>query len=267
MKSIILNPLIKLFRSNEIFSLAAIVFNLGAFDATANPNKIPNVGALTLESDGIECDRQNNTCKASGNVVVTKDNFKLESEILLTKLRKDKLGKQEIWQVEARGNIKFKGNADEIASASYALYNIDEDKLILKAPENGQSILSQNKHLYPMLQKGEHLVRAKEITIYFIRSSKNATTLKHVEAEGDVILSTPFDLAHGDFATYDPTAKLAKLRGNVVIDRDSGQIAGTYAEVNLDTGTSKMLSVAPGFKDLKKRVQVLLKPTPQATTR
>jgi lipopolysaccharide export system protein LptA len=262
LKFIALNQLIKLFHNSKIFGLAVIIFNLGTYGSLATIDTMPNLGSLMLESDGMECDRQNNTCKASGNVVVMKGNFNLKSQILITKLRKNKLGKQEIWQVEAIGNVKFKGSADEIASAPYALYNIDDDKLILKASENGEPIFPHNKHLYPTLQKGQHLVRAKEISIYFIKSSTNVTALKYVEAKGDVILSTPLDLAHGDFATYDPTTRLAKLTGNVVIARDSGQISGTYAEVKLDTGTSKMLSVAPGIKGLKKRVQVLLKPTP-----
>lgn len=257
----------KFFPNKGILGLAIIGFNLGNYAATANIDKMSNLGSLMLESDGMQCDRQNNFCKASGNVVVTKDNFKLESDIIITRLRKDKLGKQEIWQVEARGNIKFKGSVDETASAPYALYNIDEDKLILKTSENRLPILSQNKQHYPTLQKGEHLVRANEIIIYFKKSANNVTALKHVEAQGDVMLSTPIDLARGDFATYDPTTKLAELKGNVVIDRNSGQISGTYAEVNLDTGTSKMLSVAPGFEGLKKRVQVLLRPTNQAKTR
>jgi lipopolysaccharide export system protein LptA len=209
-----------------------------------------------IESDSMQCDRQSNTCEALGHVVVMKGNFNLKSHKLITKIRKNKLGKQEIWEVEATGDVKFKGSAGETASAPYALYNVDENKLILTVFDHTK----ENNELFPTLQKEQHLVCAKEIIIYFKKSSDNKTELQYVEAKGDVLLSTPIDLAHGDFATYDPTLKLAKLTGNVVIDRDNGQISGTYAEVNLDTGTSKMLSVAPGIKECKKRVQVLLKP-------
>lgn len=240
---------------------SSILFHLwGACAVYASLDTHAALGSLVIESDGMECNRADDTCIAKGNVLLTKGAFNLKSDTLVTTLRKTKEGKQEIWRVDASGNVKFKGNATEEASAPFAFYDIDASTLILKARANPHDPLPQNKDLYPTMQKDQQLVRAQEITIYFVKSKDNKTELERVEAKGEVILSTPEDIAYGDFATYEPGTKLATLTGHVVIDRNTGRISGTHAQVNLDTGVSKMLSNPPGIKGSNGRVQVLLKP-------
>jgi lipopolysaccharide export system protein LptA len=66
--------------------------------------------------------------------------------------------------------------------------------------------------------------------------------LQRVEAFGDVHVSTEADIAVGDRGVYNADTGIAVLAGNVKITRGRNQLNGDYAEVNTNTGISRLLS-------------------------
>jgi lipopolysaccharide export system protein LptA len=66
--------------------------------------------------------------------------------------------------------------------------------------------------------------------------------LQRVEAFGDVHVSTETDIAVGDRGVYNADTGIAVLAGNVKITRGKNQLNGDYAEVNTNTGISRLLS-------------------------
>jgi lipopolysaccharide export system protein LptA len=72
--------------------------------------------------------------------------------------------------------------------------------------------------------------------------------ISRIDAQGNVVVSTPTDVARGDFGVYDAKTDIATLLGNVTITRGQNVIHGPYAVVDLKTNVSRMmtLAAAPG---------------------
>ncbi len=66
--------------------------------------------------------------------------------------------------------------------------------------------------------------------------------LQRIEGFGNVHVSTPSDVARGDRGVYNADTGIATLAGAVRITRGDNQLNGDYAEVDLNTGISRLLS-------------------------
>jgi lipopolysaccharide export system protein LptA len=66
--------------------------------------------------------------------------------------------------------------------------------------------------------------------------------LERIEAFGDVHISGETEIAVGDRGVYNSATGIAVLAGNVKITRGQNQLNGDYAEVNTNTGISRLLS-------------------------
>lgn len=66
--------------------------------------------------------------------------------------------------------------------------------------------------------------------------------LQRIEGFGNVHVSTPTDVARGDRGVYNADTGVATLAGAVRITRGDNQLNGDYAEVDLNTGISRLLS-------------------------
>lgn len=65
--------------------------------------------------------------------------------------------------------------------------------------------------------------------------------LDRVEAFGDVRIRTATEFVRGDRGVYTPDTGIARIAGNVGITRGQNQLSGAVAEVNLQTGVSRLL--------------------------
>ena len=70
--------------------------------------------------------------------------------------------------------------------------------------------------------------------------------LQRVEAFGHVAINTPTETVTGDRGIYVAETGLARLGGNVRITRGQNQLNGSDAEVDLNTGVSRLLAGSTG---------------------
>lgn len=70
--------------------------------------------------------------------------------------------------------------------------------------------------------------------------------LQRIDAYGNVIITTPQDVARGNRAVYQEETGIANLMGSVKITRGRNQLNGEAAEVNLHTGVSRIVSASQG---------------------
>ncbi|HVY15099.1 MAG TPA: LptA/OstA family protein [Rhodopila sp.] len=70
--------------------------------------------------------------------------------------------------------------------------------------------------------------------------------LQRVEAFGHVSIRTPTDTVTGDRGVYVPDSGMARLAGNVQINRGQNQLNGAEADVNMKTGIATLLSPHSG---------------------
>lgn len=88
-------------------------------------------------------------------------------------------------------------------------------------------------------------------------------SIRRIEAEGNVLVSTPRETAQGDSGTYDPNTRKVVLEGNVVLTRGQNVVRGTRLDSDLATGISTVTAgpataAAPGKRG--QRVRALFVP-------
>jgi lipopolysaccharide export system protein LptA len=69
--------------------------------------------------------------------------------------------------------------------------------------------------------------------------------IERVDVQGDVVIVTETDVVRGDEAVYDVDRDVATVVGDVRVTRGGNQINGAAAEVDFETGISRMLPVRP----------------------
>jgi lipopolysaccharide export system protein LptA len=84
--------------------------------------------------------------------------------------------------------------------------------------------------------------QAKPSPVPGAQTSGGSQRLERIEAFGDVHVSTEAEIAVGDRGVYNADTGIAVLAGNVKITRGQNMLNGDYAEVNTNTGISRLLS-------------------------
>lgn len=77
-------------------------------------------------------------------------------------------------------------------------------------------------------------------------NDREDSRLQRIDAYGNVVITTPQDVARGNRAVYHEETGIANLMGSVKITRGRNQLNGEAAEVNLHTGVSRIVSATQG---------------------
>ncbi len=103
--------------------------------------------------------------------------------------------------------------------------------------------------------QGELNLRADQLTVHYRKGDNGENSVSRIDAEGNVFLSSPNEMAQGDRGIYNVDADTIELTGSVVLTRGENVIKGNRLTLNLVTGKSKMESGAGG-----ERVKALFVP-------
>lgn len=77
--------------------------------------------------------------------------------------------------------------------------------------------------------------------------------MQRIEGFGNVHVSTATDIVRADRGVYNADTSIAMMSGNVRITRGQNQLNGDFAEVNLNTGVSRLLTSAEPSGDKRVR--------------
>jgi lipopolysaccharide export system protein LptA len=219
-------------------------------------------GPIQIEADdGIEWQRANQLYLARGNAKAVQGGVTVEADELIAYYRPNAAGENEIFRIDANGNVRII-SAEEVAQSDNAVYDIDGGVLFLTGEtvrlDTAQDTIIARDSLeyYEQRQiavaRGDALairdnrrLRADTLTVHFGEGGRNAQ-MDRIEADGNVLVSTPTDIVRAQKGDYDPDRGLATLTGNVKITRGDTQLNGDRAEVNLKTGESRLLSSRSG---------------------
>lgn len=210
--------------------------------------------------DGIEWQRQEQLYIARGNASATQGGTTVEADRLVAFYRQGAGGDNEIYRIDADGNVRI-FSQDETATADKAVYDVINGVLVLTGQQvqldtpQDRIVAKESMEYYEQkrlaIARGDALairedrrVKADVLMIHFKEQSggERASQIDNVEAVGGVIISTPTDLAQAAQGDYNPDTGFATLSGNVRITRGESQLNGELAEVDLNTGISKMLN-------------------------
>ena len=84
--------------------------------------------------------------------------------------------------------------------------------------------------------------------------------LQRIEGFGSVHVSTATDIVRADRGVYNADTSIAMMSNNVRITRGQNQLDGDFAEVNLATGISRLLTRTDGTAGPTPRVRALFVP-------
>lgn len=257
----------------RILANAAMVFFLvsaasPARAQTDNQNPIEITATKT-----VEWLRNQNQYVARENVVVTQGKMTINTDLLTADYRDSAQSSMEIWQLTAEGNVQIK-DATNTAYGDRAVYDVTTGiatltgkDLKIVSPE--QTVTAHEKmeyHANERLAKamgkvkvvrGQNTLTADTLTAFFKDNAAPATTpasasstggsLDRLEAEGNVVITTPTETLRGQKGVYNAATNTAAIKGKVKIERGENLIEGERAEVDLTTNISKMFgSDKPG---------------------
>jgi lipopolysaccharide export system protein LptA len=238
-----------------------------------------NSDPIQIEAnDGIEWQRSNQVYVARGQASASQGGVTVEADELIAHYRSTDSGSDEIYRIDANGNVRILSE-NETASSDKAVYDVVKgvlvmtgDKIRLVTPQDtiiARDSLEYYEDKQLAVARGDALairedrrVRADVLMAHFLakKGNKRSSSMDRIEAVGNVHLSTDTDIVTANRGDYRLNAGLATVTGDVRITRGETQLNGDRAEVNLNTGQSRLLNDAPGSQKAGERVRAIFKP-------
>lgn len=208
--------------------------------------------------DGLEWRQKEKALIAEGSVVLTRGAMKLQAETVSAYYRDAEASdQQEVYRVDASGDVRIASDG----TAGYgdnAAYDLDQGVFVLSGgtPRFEATDLTvtatQNLEYWEqkklavarggaVAQSGDRRIVADILSAYVEPTGQDRGKLQRVEAIGAVVITTPDEMAKGQEAVYDAASGLATLCGDVEVRRGDNVLRGKCAEVNLNTGVSRLV--------------------------
>jgi len=274
--------------------LLLVVLAVPAFAADKAANGTTSLGgdsALPIDiaaDNSLEWDQTARTYTARGNAVAKRGTFAIAADLLVAHERDNETTKKsEVWKLTAEGNVHIMntpagGGQPTDIYGERGVYDIDRQVAVLtgdnlKLVSGDDTITARERFEYWQQQNlvvavgdaeavrasqqgkaGERHIKADEMTALFKEDAQGNLQAQRMEAKGAVKIITATDVAIGDSAIYDLDKNKAQLKGGVHLTRDKNQLAGDRAEVDFNTGLSRLL--AADTKTTKGRVRGLIYP-------
>ena len=217
--------------------------------------------------DGLEWRQNDKALIAEGSVVLTRGAMKLQADSVSAYYRDSKVGdRQEVYRVDASGSVRIASD-QTTGYGENAAYDLDQGVFVLSGGvprlEATELIVTASQTLEYWEQKrlaiargdavaksGDRRIAAEILSAYVESTGADEGKLQRVEAIGAVVITTPDDTAKGKEAVYDAASGLATLCGDVEIRRGDNVLRGKCAEVNLNTGVSRLIGGGGGVSGL-----------------
>jgi len=219
----------------------------------------------------VEWLRGQNQYVARKDVIVTQGKMQIFTDLLTADYREGATSSTEIYQLTAEGNVQIKDETNT-AYGDKGVYDVIQgiatltgSNLKLVSPD--QTVTATEKMEYysnermakaignATVTRPKDTLKANIITAYFKDDSAAAPeatpaspasplggsgNLDRLEADGNVVITTPSETLTGNKAIYRADTNTAELRGKVKVVRGENVLEGERAEVDLTTNVSKM---------------------------
>ncbi len=236
-------------------------------------------GDLPIEvfaDNGIEWQQDSTVFIARGNARAVRAEVTVFANELRAYYRERTGGSTDIWRLDALGRVRIK-TPDSTTYGEKALYNVDKAVLVVSGGKvrlvTSTDTITAERQLEYWEQKQMAIARgnaqavreekklnAEVLVAYFRKDMAGKSAIHRIEAFNEVKVTTPKDTALSDRGVYNVKSGIATLVGSVKVLRDGNVINGCSADVNLNTGVSRMHSCQNTLGNGKTRVQGVLLP-------
>ena len=212
---------------------------------------------------GIEWNQPAQLFIAAGPAKATRGDMVLDADELRAHYRSSKKSSNEVYLLDAIGNVRI-ASPGRIATGGIATYDVDKSVIVLKDGNpvtltSGANVITAKGQLEfwdkrqlavargnaEVISAGKR-IKADVLTAHFETNAAGKTTLGRVEAFDNVVISTATEQVFADRAAYNVPTGLARLTGSVKIKRGNNVINGCSADIDLNTGISRMNSCEGG---------------------
>lgn len=162
----------------------------------------------------------------------------------------------DVYRLEADGAVRIV-SPDGTAYGDKAVFEVKKSYAVLtggnlRVEGDDQSLRAQDKIQYWVddgrleavgdveARREGDLIQADKMVATFEDNAQGKRVLKSLEAEGNVIITTPNEKLTGKRATYTALTNVAELSDNVKIMRGPNVLEGARAQVNLKSNVSKI---------------------------
>ena len=180
-----------------------------------------------------------------------------------------------IWRLDANGKVRIKTQG-ETAYGDNAIYQVDKKILVLKGRKvrlvAGNDEITANRQLeywenkQMAVARGNAFavrenkrLRADVLAAYFRTDRKGENKLYRIDAFDRVKIVTDLNTATSNRGVYNVESGIATLTGAVKLVRGKNVLTGCSAEVNLNSGISKIFSCPATTGGARKRAQGVLR--------
>ncbi len=208
--------------------------------------------------NGIEWQQENSLFIARGDARAVRGQVEVLSDELRAYYREGATGQSEIWRLDALGNVRIVSNT-ETAYGNRAIYNADQQVLVIDGEkprlESGKDVLTATQQLEyweakkfavargnAVATRDNKQVHADVLVAHFNQDSQGKSQVYRIDAYDNVRVKTEAETAVGDRGIYNVETGVAVLTGNVTMVRDTNTLNGCRAEVNLNSGVSKLFA-------------------------
>ncbi|MFP4313766.1 MAG: LptA/OstA family protein [Alphaproteobacteria bacterium] len=186
-----------------------------------------SIAAQTLTAAYTEEGEQNINIQridADQNVVITSRDSKAYGDQGFYELQK---GYAEL----TGGNLRLESVDQNVTAKERFEYWVQEGKLLAIGSAKITRLNDQGE---------TNTLEADTITAYLKENAQGERVLDRLEADGNVIITTPTETLTGDQGIYEAVANTAEITGDVTIKRGPNVLEGARASVDLNTSVSRM---------------------------
>ncbi len=259
-----------------LLAVMALTFGPRVVAQSLNFGSSGNSPVEIFADNGIEWQQDALVFIARGNARAVRTDVTVFADELRAYYREKPGGGTDIWRLDAIGKVRIK-TPDSTTYGKKALYNVDKSILVVSGGKvrlvtKTDTITADSQLEYwekkqmavargnAQAARKEKRLNAEVLVAYFRKDKKGKSSIQRIEAFDKVKVTTPKDTALSDRGVYNVKSGIATLVGSVKVLRAGNVLNGCSAEVNLNTGISRMHSCQKTFGSGKTRVQGIILP-------